>query len=92
MAEYIDREALIESVCADCGWDGICTTKCIDLRKIKDYPAADVEPVVRCKDCGNWSANIPDDGWGWCFNSVIGEGERSADCYCAYGAKMEAGE
>lgn len=54
MAEYIDREALIDSICAGCGWDGICTARCIDLRTIRDFPAADVAPVARCKDCVEW--------------------------------------
>ena len=59
MAEHIEREATIKRIqevyCADCNsYNGVRCRACgigdaIDM--IEDAPAADVVPVVRCKDC-----------------------------------------
>ena len=82
MNKYIECDALIEYICADCGWDGICKTKCVGLKMIRDFPAADVAPVVRCKDCGvphNYATGCPK------LNGLV----PPPEFYCAYGAKME---
>lgn len=71
MADYIDRDALIASICAGCGWDGICKSKgCIDLRQIKEFPAADVAPVKRGHKvthnrhiAGHWVSGLLDGEW-----------------------------
>lgn len=50
MAEYIEREALLNKLCSN------------DPSNMEDYyynaiiaaPAADVRPVVLCKDCKHW--------------------------------------
>ena len=44
MAEYIKREAALMKLMQDG-----CSAK--NLQSISDMPAADVAPVVRCKDC-----------------------------------------
>ena len=57
MKEYIEREAAKERLrmwITDCVIDGDndaadCFRGCIDL--LDSIPAADVAPVVRCKDC-----------------------------------------
>lgn len=47
MAEYIEREAAEDAV-------GEAHLKGINpLWELRDVPAADVAPVVRCKDCEN---------------------------------------
>ena len=48
-AEYIDREAAIESLCCDCSAKKDCRPgeRCVDYQRLKDIPAADVRPVVR---------------------------------------------
>ena len=54
MAEYIEREAALKKLlqCAD-----VYNPECSDItvahamRKISAIPAADVVPVVRCRDC-----------------------------------------
>lgn len=46
MAEYIDRDKAIDA-CFD-GWDN-SAHDCAD--NIRSIPAADVRPVVRCRDC-----------------------------------------
>lgn len=62
MAEYIERDAAIEKIqvaagCTECGGRSsvpcICGFCDIDnaIRLIKSLPAADVAPVVRCRDC-----------------------------------------
>lgn len=66
MAEYIDREAAVASLCCDCSATGDCRPgeRCVDYERLKSIPAADVKPVVharwigvalgdmRCSDCG----------------------------------------
>lgn len=47
MAEYIEREALLEKMK---NWhEKISLVACVN-----SMPAADVVPVVRCKDCTEW--------------------------------------
>lgn len=55
--EYIEKEAAIRNVCKGCGLfdtdNCICTgtVRCDEYDAILDTSPADVEPVVRCKDC-----------------------------------------
>lgn len=42
MAKYIGREAAIESLPVE--WDSA-------VKALRNMPAADVAPVVRCRDC-----------------------------------------
>lgn len=51
MPEYIEREAAIEAVYLTILHDGIRGAL---KSNIDDVPAADVAPVVRCKDCVYW--------------------------------------
>ena len=44
MAEYIDREAALRD------WP-LCDEPADAYQYIRSYPAADVRPVVLCKDC-----------------------------------------
>ena len=47
MAEYIEREALLEKMK---NWhEKISLVTCVN-----SIPSADVVPVVRCKDCTEW--------------------------------------
>ncbi len=53
MAEYVDKNALLDEICRDnCErpYDGKCHN-CRMTETIADFPAADVAEVVRCKDC-----------------------------------------
>lgn len=54
MDEYISREATAKAFCEKCKgyYDGHCVHRgeC-DIDVIKNAPAADVQPVGRCKDC-----------------------------------------
>ena len=52
MAEYIEREALLDSICHETCRIAFCgATYCAFMAEVCSAPAADVAPVVRCKDC-----------------------------------------
>ena len=80
MAEYIDREAANLAL-AEQGFDW-------DKAKqaLASVPAADVAPVVRCKDCKYSYEDI--DGltcvYGPCVDCTVPE-----DFYCKYGGREE---
>lgn len=54
MAEYIEREAATKALCNSvphsCDFDD-CDRLCPGVAALDSIPAADVQPVVRCKDC-----------------------------------------
>lgn len=62
------------------------------LRKVSDAPAADVLPVVRCKDC-KWFVDNNDGDWFgcWLFQTIriIPEDAPKPDDFCSYGERME---
>lgn len=57
MAEYIDRETAIEAAlsCTD-SFEPIEVDITVEsvISKLRNLPIADVQPVVRCKDCKYW--------------------------------------
>ena len=74
MAEYIEREAAIK----------LCTfgrTSLGLVDELRRLPAADVRPVVRCKECKNYMERS-----GACAYLVVGMRE---DDFCSYGKKRE---
>ena len=91
MAEYINREETKRELSE---W-------CISLNSphllsrddtmflLDNIPAADVAPVVRCKDCKHWQDNndgYPHDECRW------GHGETpDANDFCSYGERMDGG-
>ena len=95
MSDYISREEAIMAVTRaklpDTTPDGVpiangkrSVTDCV--RRIKEIPAADVRPVVRCKDCRH---RDPED-----HKCDSGETERQGcpfkvadDYFCAYGER-----
>lgn len=92
MAEYIEREALLQdieaAVCFMVKTGTICPEiRCVNkiLARIKCAPAADVEPVVRCKDCAVWSPPLE----GTSSLTQMGKCEYTgyaaeADDYCSF--------
>ena len=76
MAEYIEREVAIESL--PVAWDSA-------INALRNMPAADVVPVVRCKDCKYWQDNndgYPHEECRW------GHGETpDANDFCSYGER-----
>lgn len=90
MAEYIDKKALLDEICRDnCErpYDGTCHN-CRMTETIADFPAADVAPVVRCKNC-TWHESAH----GVCSltsNESIKNFVHEND-FCSYGERKEPG-
>ena len=97
MAEYIEREALMRRIkeihCAECdSYHGVRCRACwVDdtLDYIDSEPAADVAPVVRCKDCKHYYMGV-------CLK-IYSDGNahqeawqsRKPEDFCSYGERKE---
>ena len=81
MAEYIDREEYCEKHCR-------CSNEYCDKEScpIWKAPAADVVPVVRCKDCKH---SYEDIGGRTCSHGVCVDCIVPDDFCCAYGKRAE---
>lgn len=102
MAEYIERETFLKDIeeryclpCKEAGKDynGCKCRACWvdDMRgDVIDAPAADVSPVVHCKDCKYWQDNndgYPHEECRW------GHGETpDADDFCSYGERKDGAD
>lgn len=87
MAEYIEREALLDSICHETCRIAFCgATNCAFMTKVCSAPAADVAPVVRCKGCKHSWEDIGGlcCGYGPLVDSIVPE-----DFFCAYGKPKE---
>lgn len=95
MAEYIDRDALVRQIICNIAeyvgapddvlkHDEQCNYA---INMIEDAPAADVAPVVRCKDCKYWQDNndgYPHEECRW------GHGETpDANDFCSHGERKD---
>lgn len=98
MSDYISREALL-ALPTETKYDW---TECVDIEDIKNFPAADVEPVRH----GNWNIRLADEMTLCLECSICGRkvdnidlhylleaGEYGEACrrypYCHCGAKMD---
>lgn len=93
MAEYIEREAAIDAITDLAGraptrsaYDAIWKS----ARTLKKIPAADVVPVVRCKDCkyayiNSFSATS---GVALCSSNAK---VMQQDDFCSYGERKNGG-
>ena len=86
MAEYIEREAVIDLITRRYENPEICT------KEINSIPAADVAPVVRCKDCKHSCK----DGTGRTCEGYWYELSEFAvsvedDDFCSYGEQKDEG-
>ena len=91
--EYISREAALKYIkskqcrtCSDIGLCGNCAVL-VAVKLLEKVPAADVAPVVRCKDCQKWKRNVglTDSPNGHCFEHDIDTNKRD---FCSYGERM----
>ena len=89
MADYISREAAIEAV--KHAWaKGLEPSQYIEI-----LPAADVAPVVRCRDCeyardlGFQFGGLVHESW---FCICNGPHPTGANDFCSHGQKREEGE
>ena len=82
MAEYIRREDALEITKRTCG------DYAAAWAEIRKLPAADVAPVVFCKDCQNWKRNVglTNSPNGHCFEHDIDTNGRD---FCSYGKRKE---
>ena len=79
MPEYVEREAVIDLITRRYENPEICT------QEINSIPAADVVPVVRCKDCKHLvAANVNGKGIPTCRVSGM---EVAPDEFCSRGEK-----
>lgn len=96
MAEYIDREAAIKAAQDGADeWDcGLSVTRDAAIsRELKKVPAADVAPVVRCKDCKYWNRErISCEGLARCNTGEGGIRFRQRNDFCSIGARMDGGQ
>lgn len=96
MAEYIDREKLLDDLLAAAKHGGMGEIIAQTLmRYVKRQPAADVAEVVRCKDCKHYR-NHPN---GLCYlhtepkENARGHSGNAVcvepDDFCSYGERKE---
>lgn len=83
MAEYIEREAAKKEFNLNFGSvsHAIIANRILDL-----IPAADVAPVVRCKDCKHGEPSNIRRGWRYCGLHIT---HHSGDNFCSYGERKE---
>lgn len=83
MAEYIEREALLEDMTTTILPRDAQHLYLAMRGKVRNAPAADVVEVVRCKDCKYLEITLP---YGECgkYLRIV-----SPDDYCSCGAKMD---
>lgn len=103
MAEYIDRKAAISRIkqyCMDAIDGGRYSLDAVDdgidlVNGIKALPAADVVPVVRCKDCKYYKTSELLPPHKFCFRLRHPTENRSvgynfaADDFCSHGERKE---
>lgn len=92
MVEYIKRETAVRAVMAAKWVDGSDGAMAMEI--IASPPAADVAPVVRCKDCVHWDDDpdtygIDDGPKGKCMKSFE---TMCADDFCSYGKRKDGGD
>lgn len=91
MAEYIEREAALALVRPDAPEDEkaavtIATAKKLVRNILRRTPAADVAPVVRCKDC---EYSYDEISGLCCSHGVCVDCEVPPNFYCAEGKRKD---
>lgn len=82
--EYISREALLKSIMDDAAPLSLAMV----YRHIHSAPAADVAPVVRCKECKYGDYDSKPNGAIVCLRTKDGFWRKEAD-FCSYGERKE---
>lgn len=90
MAEYIERKTLLERA----EYDNNCRL-IIPAEAVKDAPASDVAPVVRCKDCKHLCVWNRKDIYAFCpkTNIVFLPFEKDTRTFfCSFGERKDGGD
>lgn len=92
MDEYIKRETAVRAVMAAKWVDGSDGAMAMEI--VASPPAADVAPVVRCKDCVHWDDDPDTYGAdygpkGKCMKSFE---TMRADDFCSYGERKDGAD
>lgn len=89
MADFVEREKILEAI-SDIYKDADSAVEdaCIEIwSRVKEIPAADVRPVVLCRDCKRYGGRPWENKeTGICARTDCGVGE---DDFCSYGEKQE---
>lgn len=85
MTDYISREAALEITTRTCG------DYAAAFAEIRKLPAADVAPVVRCKDCKYGEYDSKPDGAMVCLRTKDGFWRKETD-FCSYGGRKDNDE
>ena len=87
--EYIRRSDALKGVeLFQCGWAEI---EAVQTDYIERLPAADVAPVVRCKDCKYGDYDSKPDGSMVCLRTKDGFWRKETD-FCSYGERKDNDE
>lgn len=90
MAEYIEKEELLKRIKRMNGMGGIAVLLREDVENaINNAPTADVEEVVRCKDCFQWSAFMNDNDGKWIGDCKLVGDLRNEDDFCSCAERKE---
>ena len=89
--EYIEREAICYQLEKQESIDGQPRAIRRARRIVANFPAADVVPVVRCKDCEYWDATQEAPLSEGCFLCTLEGGYPKGDFYCALGERRMDG-
>lgn len=91
MAEYIERSYIRKMAMFEMAYTMETETDAaVVLRMIDDAPAADVAPVVRCKDCKYLAnATVNSNGFLICH---VNDMEIAPEDFCSYGERKEGAE
>lgn len=82
--KYIRKQEAIDIVVFECGkWTGLAKEI---SKQLKQFPPADVVPVVRCKDCKFYTSMRPDIKTGICDLNMHHMGD---DGFCSCGERRE---
>ena len=106
MAEYIDKEACLSILRAKANMAVLMDAAPYfekAAQMLEKLPAADVAPVVRCKDCKHGELYARNDGetgvYCNCSNSIFKYANehtftpvRDIDDFCSYGEKKDCGD
>ena len=97
MADLIDRQALLTSMCNTCdGWCENTNCDCANCKsdhrcdlvcELSDAPAVDAVEVVRCKDCVNGTLCINLNGAEYVDCVLDDYSIRKPDGFCSYGER-----